>query len=127
MASDEASAESEFLSALNASLASFVHKSLKDEQVECICRIVCYGRDVLAVLWTGFGKSAIYQLIPKVFFHMGHMANAMSKTTVAVVSRWTTSESNKLLPLRKWIVESALRLLGNQSRETARSSMESLI
>ena len=86
MASDEASAESEFLSALNASLASFVHKSLKDEQVECIRRIVCYGRDVLAVLPTGFGKSAIYQLIPKVFFHMGRMANATSKTTVAVVS-----------------------------------------
>ena len=39
--------------------------------------------------------------------------------------RWTTSESNKFLPLKKWIVESALRLLGNESRETARSKMES--
>ena len=36
MACDEASEESEFLSALNASLAHFVHKTLKDEQVECI-------------------------------------------------------------------------------------------
>ena len=33
MATDEASEESEFLSALNASLESFVHKTLKDEQI----------------------------------------------------------------------------------------------
>ena len=39
---------------VNASLESFVHKALKDEQIECIHRIVCHGRDVLAVLSTGF-------------------------------------------------------------------------
>ena len=61
MASDEGSIESEFLSALNASLESFAHKTLKDEQVECIHRIVCHGRDVLAVLPMGLGKSTIYQ------------------------------------------------------------------
>ena len=60
MACDEASEESVFLSALNASLAHFVHKTLKNEQVECIRRIVCHGRDFLAVLPTGFGKSAIH-------------------------------------------------------------------
>ena len=38
MTSDEASEESEFLSVLNASLQSFVHKTLKDEQIECIHR-----------------------------------------------------------------------------------------
>ena len=62
MTSDEASEDSEFLSALNASLQSFVHKTLKDEQIECIHRIACHGRDVLAVLPTGLGKSAIYVL-----------------------------------------------------------------
>ena len=61
MTSDDASEESEFLSALNASSESFVHKGLKDEQAECIHRIVCHGRDVLAVLPTESGKSAIYQ------------------------------------------------------------------
>ena len=87
VACDEASEESEFLSALNASLAHFVHKTLKAEQVlECIRRIVCHGRDVLAVLPTGFGKNVIYQLIPKVLFNLGPTANAISKTTVAVVS-----------------------------------------
>ena len=81
MTSDEASEESEFLSALNASPESFVYKALKDEQIECIHRIVCHGRDVLAVLPTGLGKSAIYQLISKVLFPMGRTAKATSKTT----------------------------------------------
>ena len=62
MTSDEASEESEFLSALNASLQSFVHKTFNDEQTECIHRIACHGRDVLAVLSTGLGKGAIYVL-----------------------------------------------------------------
>lgn len=45
-------------------------KALKDEQMECIHRIVCHGRDVLAVLPTGLGKSATYQLISKVLFRI---------------------------------------------------------
>ena len=44
MTSDDATEESEFLSALNASPESFVHKALKVEQIECIHRIVCHGR-----------------------------------------------------------------------------------
>ena len=55
MTSDDASKESEFLSALNAFLESCVHKALKDEQIECIHRIVCRGRDVLAMLPTAKG------------------------------------------------------------------------
>ena len=108
------------MSALNASLESFVHKTHKDEQTESIRRNVCHGRDVLAVLPMGFGKSAIYHLIPKVLFHMGRTANAISKTTVAVSSLLDYIRKEKLVPLKKWIVESALRLLGNQSGETAR-------
>ena len=64
MRSDEASEESEFLPALNAFLQSFVHKTLKDEQIEGIHRIACHGRDVSEVLPTGLGKSAIYVLSP---------------------------------------------------------------
>ena len=76
---------------VNASLESFVHKALKDEQIECIHRIVCHGRDVLAVLPTGLGKSATYQLISKVLFRMGRTANATSKTTaVLLVFCWLT-------------------------------------
>ena len=48
---------------------SFVHKALKDEQIECIHRIVYHGRDVLAVLPTGLGRNAIYQTwISKVLY-----------------------------------------------------------
>ena len=64
MTSDEVSEESEFLSALNASLQSFVHKTLKDEQKECIHRIAWHGRDDLVVLPMGLGKSAIHVLSP---------------------------------------------------------------
>ena len=46
MMSDEASKESEFLSALNASLESFDHKTFtfKNHEIECFHRIVCHGR-----------------------------------------------------------------------------------
>ena len=75
MTSDDASEESEFLSALNSSLERFVQKALKDEQIECIHRIVCHGRDVLVVLLTGLGKSAIYQLISKGPYSQRHIKN----------------------------------------------------
>ena len=54
MASDEASEESEFLSALNASLESSDHKTFKYEQIECFHGIVCHRRYVLAVLPTHY-------------------------------------------------------------------------
>ena len=54
MASDEASEESEFLWALNASLESFVHKTLRYEQIDCF----------------------------HILFRMDSTANAASKTTI---------------------------------------------
>ena len=109
---DEASEESEFLSALNASLESFIHKTLKDEQIECIRRILCHGRDVLAVLPTGFGKSAIYQLIPKLLFHMGRTANATSKTTVAVVSQLDYIRKEQVASIEKMDCEICVAAIG---------------
>ena len=41
------------------SLEEFFHKALKDEQKECIRRILSLKEDVLAILPTGFGKSVI--------------------------------------------------------------------
>ena len=41
--------------------------TLKEKQLECISSIVCDGRDVRAVLLTGYGKSVIYQILPDVF------------------------------------------------------------
>ena len=109
MACDEASEQSEFLSALNVSLVHFVHKTLKAEQLECIRGIVCHGSDVLAVLPTGFGKSAIYQLIPKVLFNLGRTANAISKTIVAVVSPLDYIRNHQVASIEKMDCGSALR------------------
>ena len=42
---------------------------LKDEQFRAV-ESVLRGKDVLAVLPTGFGKSLIYQILPDVFDYM---------------------------------------------------------
>ena len=98
MTSDDTREESEFFfSALNASPESFVHKALKDKQIECIHRTVCHGGDVLAVLPTGLDKGAIYQLISKVLFPMGRTAKATSKTT-AELSVLVGSQSGTVPP-----------------------------
>ena len=113
------------MSASSASLESFVRKTLKDEQIECIRRIVCYGRDFLAVLPTGFGKSSIYQLIPKVLFHMGCTANnATSKTIVAVFSPLQYIRKQQVA-FEKIDCGICVAVIGNQSMETARSKIES--
>ena len=59
MAAVEGDVNSEFSATLTASLEEFFHKALKDEQKECIRRIVSLKEDVLATLLTGFGKSVI--------------------------------------------------------------------
>ena len=53
----EGDANSEFSAALTTSLEDIIHKSLKDEQTECIRRIISLEEAVLPVLPTGFGKS----------------------------------------------------------------------
>ena len=58
--------EDEFSTALAEALTYFKYDSLKVEQIECLRRVICLREDVLAVLPTGFGKSLIYQIIPKV-------------------------------------------------------------
>ena len=85
MASPEGDANSQFFAALTSSLENLIHKSLKDEQTECIRRIVCLKEDGLAVLPTGFGKSVIYQLFPKVRMKKLHPSSGF-KTSVVVVS-----------------------------------------
>ena len=57
MATVEGDANSEFAAALTTSLDDLIHKSLKDEQTECIRRIISLEEAVLPVLPTGFGKS----------------------------------------------------------------------
>ena len=58
--------EDEFSTALAEALRYFKYDSLKLEQLECLWQVICLREDVLAVLPMGFGKSLIYQIIPKV-------------------------------------------------------------
>ena len=62
--------EDEFSSALAKALTNFKYSSLKEEQIECVRRIICFREDVLAVLPTGFGKSVIFQIIPIIKQHL---------------------------------------------------------
>ena len=59
MAAADGDANSKFSAALTSSLEDFIHKSLKDEQTECIRRIVYLEEDVSAILPMQFGKSVI--------------------------------------------------------------------
>ena len=70
---------------MNSIMASDEASEVLSKMNKCIHRIVCHGRDVLAVLPTGLGKSAIYQLISKVLFRLGRTANATSKTTAELL------------------------------------------
>ena len=58
--------EDEFSTASAEALRYFKYDSLKLEQIEYLRRVICLREDVLPVLPTGFGKSLIYQIIPKV-------------------------------------------------------------
>ena len=59
MVTVEGDVNSKFPAALTMSLDDFIHKYLKDEQTECIRRIISLEEAVLPVLPTGFGKSVI--------------------------------------------------------------------
>ena len=80
------STEDQFSKALAESITGFSFKSLKPEQRECIRRLICVKEDVLAILPTGFGKSIIYQLLPKVLEHLHKDETGTAQFVVIVVS-----------------------------------------
>ena len=82
----------------------------------------CYRRDSARALYISSFQNCcfIWAVQPT-----PHQSNATSKTTVAVVSPLDYIRKQQVASSQKWIVESALQLLGNHSRETARSRMES--
>ena len=78
--------EDEFSTALAGALRYFKYDSLKVEQIECLRRAICLREDVLAVLPMGFGKSLIYQIIPKVLECLKNESDDTQKIIVCVVS-----------------------------------------
>ena len=78
--------ESGFVSALDASLEGFVHRTLKEQQRECIRRIVCEKKKNFRCASHGIRQKCILSdLLLKVLSHMERTADDI-KTTVAVVS-----------------------------------------
>ena len=72
-----------FEQAVSSSLHELGLVSLKKEQRQEVEVIVMKGRDVLAVLATGFGKSLIYQVLPGTF---DFMAANVDREIILVVS-----------------------------------------
>ena len=76
--------EDKFSTALAEALRYFKYDSLKVEQIECLRRVICLREDVLAVLPTGFGKSLIYQIIPKVLKCLEMKATTLKSSSSAL-------------------------------------------
>ena len=77
----------QFKVALEAALKFFPKINLKEEQEICIRSLIVDKVDVLAVLPTGYGKSIIYQILPKVISELRYNQIGERKTvTVLVVS-----------------------------------------
>ena len=72
-----------FEQAVSSSLHELGLVSLKKEQRQAVEAIVMKGRDVLAVLPTGFGKSLIYQVLPGT---LDFMAGNVDRAIILVVS-----------------------------------------
>ena len=70
--------------------------ALKKEQMECVSSIV-EGRDVLAVLPTGYGKSLIFQLLPDIFDHLLHVEDSL----VLVISPLNALMHDQIAKLNK--------------------------
>ena len=126
MAAAEGDASSKFFAALTSSLEGFIQKSLKDEQTECIRRIVCLKADALAVLLTGFGKSVIYQLIPKVRLKKLDPSSGF-KTSVFVVSPLEYKRRQQVENVKKedfGIIASTIRESVEVDRETETGNVD---
>ncbi|XP_068671131.1 ATP-dependent DNA helicase RecQ-like [Montipora foliosa] len=66
-------------SAINNILKDFLHvEHLREEQEDCITNLV-NGKDDFAILPTRFGKSSIFQLLPRVMSSMNEKDDAFSK------------------------------------------------
>ncbi|XP_068671112.1 ATP-dependent DNA helicase RecQ-like [Montipora foliosa] len=82
----------DFESSLADALKLFGIQTLKNEQRECLQKLVVEKRDVLAALPTGYGKSIIYQLTLRVFD---------KKSTVLVVSPLESIRDQQIRKLEK--------------------------
>ncbi len=89
--------------AINFAKTNSTHIELKEEQKEAVRNIV-NGRDVIAVLPTGFGKSLIYQLLPSMFDYISSKKRNISavwpETIVIVISPLNSLMSDQIDKLK---------------------------
>ena len=78
--------------------------TLKEKQLECISSIVCDGRNVLAVLPTGYRKSVIYQILPDVFDIM----LGTEKSMVLVISPLNALMQDQITKLKDWGISACM-------------------
>ena len=80
MASRTRFAEAEFERALKVSLESFPHiRGLNKEQICCL-QSAAIKLDVFGILPTGFGKSLIFQLLPRLLKEMWNLRSVDGPT-----------------------------------------------
>ena len=86
-------------SVINNILRDFPHvERLRKEQEDCVTNLV-NGKDVFAILPTGFGKSLIFQLFPRVMSAMNEKDDAVS--TIIVVSPLVAIMKDQVDQLKK--------------------------
>lgn len=76
----------DFSWSLAQAVKDFSVQSLTAEQVKCMRGLVCPCEDVLAVLPSGFGKSIICQIIPKVWLCLVLKSKETKSFVVRVVN-----------------------------------------
>ena len=77
-----------FETVLSEELSSLGLEKLQPQQKLCLQKLV-EGNDVLAILPTGFGKSLIYQLFPRLFHRLRYPHIAQSSSTILVITALT--------------------------------------
>ena len=109
--STDQTCHAKFQIAVNNVLGNFPHiVSLRKEQVDCLENLsnLVAGKDVFAILPTGFGKSLIFQLFPRII----NMLNGRDQGTVS-----TIIVVNPLVAKMKDQVEQLCRKLRDYSRD----------
>ena len=113
MASRTQFADAEFERALKVSLESFPHiLGLKEEQICCL-QSVAKKLDVFGILPTGFGKSLIFQLLPRLLKEMWNL----ERSTVVVVTPLVSIIKDQVEELTRLGLRALAIGIGNQTDE----------
>ena len=113
-----------FYSSLQAAISNSIYsnKNFKVKQVVCL-EAIYHGRDVVAILPTGYGKSMIFRLLPSLFLDKIKCESPVAPSPVIIVvsplnalfSRsWGWGErdpGNEVEPLWAWFVPTWLTLV----------------